>query len=416
MLASVSGWSGPSAAVEGGAGLGEQRDRPLRVAQAELRRAQGHLHPGHGERVAGRLPLDLGRRPVQPLAQDRRERLAVLLAAFSGSRSWKIEPRISFIFVTWPAASRPRRRSSAICRCSASARRPPPWPEPAATAIRSCRRASIRPSVVPTTPRTSASSTSAAAVTCAPVPPHELPQPVGRRRRAGRDRLVVEEPLDVVGQADGRLVPPLPLLRQRLHHDPVEVAPHQPRQPRRLDRAGWRRGVGSASDVLIRLRRRRRLVLADHPQHLVERRLPDRLAVDRRRAGQQLVEDHAQRVDVAPGVDVQRVEARPARGSCTAACRPRCRRPVNSVLLGEPLPPVALATPKSITLGTGRPSCSVDQDVGGLEVAVDDPLLVGVLHRLADRRRTAPAARGGRGGAASQYSVIGMPLTSSMTK
>src|SRR5262249_16423254 len=129
------------------------------------------------------------------------------------------------------------------------------------------------------------------------------------------------------------------------------------------------------------------------------------------------------------------------------------------------LPPTALATPKSITLGTGRPSTSVtrmleglrslwmtpfwwacctawqtdttsssrarmpsraspqkpitprprgrrplqdlapdrlghpevdppghrpavdqrDEDVGGLEVSVDDPLLVGVLHRLADR-------------------------------
>ena len=44
-----------------------------------------------------------------------------------------------------------------------------------------------------------------------------------------------------------------------------------------------------------------------------------------------------------------------------------------------------MATPKSITLGIGRPSYFGDQDVGGLQVAVDDPLLVGVLHRLADR-------------------------------
>ena len=46
--------------------------------------------------------------------------------------------------------------------------------------------------------------------------------------------------------------------------------------------------------------------------------------------------------------------------------------------------PIALATPKSITLGTGLPSYRRDQDVGGLDVAVDDPLLVGVLDRLAD--------------------------------
>ena len=46
---------------------------------------------------------------------------------------------------------------------------------------------------------------------------------------------------------------------------------------------------------------------------------------------------------------------------------------------------MALATPKSITLGTGRPSCSVTSTFDRLEVAVDDAFLVGVLHRLADR-------------------------------
>ena len=46
---------------------------------------------------------------------------------------------------------------------------------------------------------------------------------------------------------------------------------------------------------------------------------------------------------------------------------------------------VALATPKSMTLGVGRPSTSpVTSTLLGFQVAVDDPLLVGVLHRLAD--------------------------------
>ena len=120
MLESVSGWSGPSfnfrrarvcsrsvsarsfwpAGVAGsevvharerlgvvraepcgerGTGLVEKRDRPIRVAQIELGKAQGHLHPGHGEGVAGGFPFDLGRRTVEPLAQDRRQRLATLL-------------------------------------------------------------------------------------------------------------------------------------------------------------------------------------------------------------------------------------------------------------------------------------------------------------------------------------------------
>ena len=55
------------------------------------------------------------------------------------------------------------------------------------------------------------------------------------------------------------------------------------------------------------------------------------------------------------------------------------------------------------------------QHVGGLDVAVDDPLLVGVLDRLADRdEQLEPLPR--REAAASQYSVIGTPLTSSITK
>ena len=78
--------------------------------------------------------------------------------------------------------------------------------------------------------------------------------------------------------------------------------------------------------------------------------------------------------------------------------------------------PVALAMPKSITLGTGTPSCSVDQHVGRLEVAVDDPLLVRVLHRLADLdEQLQPLARV-ESWFWSQYSVIGTPLTSSITK
>ena len=47
-------------------------------------------------------------------------------------------------------------------------------------------------------------------------------------------------------------------------------------------------------------------------------------------------------------------------------------------------PLVALASPKSITLGTGVAVVGLDQDVRGLEVAVDDPLLMGVLHGRAD--------------------------------
>ena len=63
---------------------------------------------------------------------------------------------------------------------------------------------------------------------------------------------------------------------------------------------------------------------------------------------------------------------------------------------------MALATPKSMILGTGWPSTSVDQDVAGLEVAVDDGLLVGVLHALADLDEQLEPLPQGAGGCASQ--------------
>ena len=45
---------------------------------------------------------------------------------------------------------------------------------------------------------------------------------------------------------------------------------------------------------------------------------------------------------------------------------------------------IALARPKSITFGTGWPSIQADQNVRRLQIAVDDPLLMRVLHGVAD--------------------------------
>ena len=74
-----------------------------------------------------------------------------------------------------------------------------------------------------------------------------------------------------------------------------------------LMRALWR---GGSSSRIMRL-------------DLVVARRPQRLAIYRRAACQQLVEDHTQRVDVATGIHVQ--QARPAPDSCTAACRGSAR-------------------------------------------------------------------------------------------
>ncbi len=72
--------------------------------------------------------------------------------------------------------------------------------------------------------------------------------------------------------------------------------------------------------------------------------------------------------------------------------------------------------PKSITLGTGSPSCSVTSTFDGLMSRWMIALLVGVLDGLADVDEQLQPLLGRDAGCWSQYSVIGTPLTSSITK
>ena len=57
---------------------------------------------------------------------------------------------------------------------------------------------------------------------------------------------------------------------------------------------------------------------------------------------------------------------------------------VIEAVLGELQPAGRLGQPEVDYLGDGMAVVALDQDVRGLQVAVDDPLLVGVLDRRAD--------------------------------
>ena len=239
---------------------------------------------------------------------------------------------------------------------------------------------------------------------CSLVPPHELPHLVAHRWRAGRDRLVRQVTLQVQRQRVGRLVAPVAVLLQRLHHDPIEVALDQPSHLRRLrlvagfDRCRarlrlrqfrrWfrsRRGVsptGQTGPLEFREPRARpdRVFLADNPQDLVERRLAQSFPV-RRRAGQEFIQEHAQRIDIAAGVNVERVEGRLfgahvlERADELAVLRERGA-------VGQ-LVPGRLGDAEVDDLGRRNVVVKGDEHVRGLEVAVNDPFLVGVLHRVA---------------------------------
>ena len=77
--------------------------------------------------------------------------------------------------------------------------------------------------------------------------------------------------------------------------------------------------------------------------------------------------------------------------------------------------PVALATPKSITLGVGRPSTTVTSTFDGLTSRWITPFWWACW--IARQTGTNSSRRSrGVSWASSQYSVIGTPLTSSITK
>ncbi|MEZ5977883.1 MAG: hypothetical protein R3F34_06675 [Planctomycetota bacterium] len=215
------------------------------------------------------------------------------------------------------------------------------------------------------------------------VPPHELLDAVPRPGRTGLDRFVREEARDVVRQRDRRRVAPFALLLDGAHDDPVEVAAQRaPEAGRR--RATERGDVGQRGTEGADARRRsRRLDAQDLVHERVESARQHLLGVERLRSGQQLVEQHAERVHVGARVDVDLAEAR-------LLGRHVLRRADDLAELGvrrrpAQLAPHRLRDPEVDHLRDRRAVDLLHEDVRRFEVAVDHALAVRVLHGEADR-------------------------------
>ena len=100
-------------------------------------------------------------------------------------------------------------------------------------------------------------------------------------------------------------------------------------------------------------------------------------AVDGRAERQQLVERHAQRVDVGPAVD----HHPPAQGLLGAHVPQRAQD-----VAGERQPVVA-ADLRQAEVGDPEPALGVEQQVARLDVAVEDAAGVGVIQRLGGLER-----------------------------
>jgi hypothetical protein len=118
------------------------------------------------------------------------------------------------------------------------------------------------------------------------------------------------------------------------------------------------------------------------PPDLVERRLAQRLLVERSRPREQLVEQHTQGVDFAAGVDVQPAQLR-LLGAHVERGAHELREGGVERLVGELLAG-GLGDAEVDHLGHGHAVVEGDHHVRRLDIAVDDALLMGVLHGLAD--------------------------------
>ncbi len=169
-------------------------------------------------------------------------------------------------------------------------------------------------------------------------------------RRARPDPLSGQEAAQVVPDLAGVPVPFARLLGEALPDDPVEVA----------------------VDARVELDQRPRL-LGEDLHHEVE----ERVGLEGGPPGEDLVEERAEAVDVGVGADP--VELPVGLLRCHVGGRPDQGPGLGQAFgTGE-----ALGEPE---VGDPRPSGPVDQHVGRLDVAVDDPLLVRVGQGVDDRQ------------------------------
>jgi hypothetical protein len=180
----------------------------------------------------------------------------------------------------------------------------------------------------------------------------------------------------------GGLVPAVAVLLQALHHHPGQLAADQPPQPGRVAVAVGRHGRRRVPERADPGARPGRLLLPDDPPYLVVHGRPEPLPVQRRGAGEQLVQQHPEGVHVRPGV-----HPRPAHLRLLRAHVQRGTDHLREVGEQRPLGELlvhGLGDPEVDHLRYRHPVVRRHEHVGRPDVAVDDPLLVRVLHGPAD--------------------------------
>src|SRR5207244_574638 len=122
---------------------------------------------------------------------------------------------------------------------------------------------------------------------------------------------------------------------------------------------------------------------ADDAEDFIESRAGKCLRVEGRLAGEQFVKEHAEAVDVAASVNVQAAEAG-LFGAHVGGGANELLEGGKKGFVGEPLVRGGFGDAKIDDLGHRCAVLFGDENVGRLDVPMDDTLLMGVLNSLTD--------------------------------
>src|SRR5262249_51499804 len=127
----------------------------------------------------------------------------------------------------------------------------------------------------------------------------------------------------------------------------------------------------------------RRLALTDDPAHGIQSRRKQFSRIKRRLAGQQFVEQHSKRIDVTARVNVQCVHLCLLRTHVSGRANELLERGKEG-LLGQALATGGFGNSKVNHLWFRYAIPSGDEDIGRLEITMDDSFLMRVLNSLTD--------------------------------
>ena len=191
-------------------------------------------------------------------------------------------------------------------------------------------------------------------------------------------------PAQVLHQTDGRGVTARPVFLQRPHDDPVHVPAHGVKQFRRRDAPATGHGgelVRSEADQPGG--RSQRLLFTDDAPHPVQPGHGEFFGSERKLAGEQFVQQHAERINIATRVNVHRAKLRLLGTHIGGRADELLKRGVKG-LVTQPLLAGGLGDAEVNDLGRGRVRRAGHEDVGRFDVPMDDALLVRVLDGFAN--------------------------------